>query len=248
MWYYQCERYPVEFVVSENMEKRFDSHNHVRHYVISIVMQGTALVRVKNREAAYHEGDVFVVPPYEVHAVRQERDTRLLSMCIGTALTEKNDLETAEEIVRSLLTDGEAQGIFGEEQKEKLLSAVRAVYRLRDRNRGEMEADIKTLVEKMTGHPEQELPLETLAANLFVSKYYFIRKFKNSVGMTPHRFRIQNRIRKSQGMLDGKRTISEIAVEMGFYDQSHFDRAFRKIVGISPSEYAHSRVRMGQGT
>lgn len=248
MRYYQCEKYPIEFVVSENMEKRFDSHNHVRHYVISVVMQGTALVRLKNREAVYHKGDVFIVLPYEVHAVRQERDTRLLSMCIGTALIEKNDLETAEEIVRILLKDGEAQRIFGEEQKEKLLSSVRAVYHLRDRNRGEMDADIKTLAEKMTGHPEQEQPLETLAANLFVSKYYFIKKFKNCVGMTPHQFHIQNRIRKSQGMLDRKRTISGIAAEMGFYDQSHFDRAFRKIVGISPSEYVQSQIWMQQET
>lgn len=247
MRYYQCEQYPIEFVVSENMEKHFVSHNHVRHYVISVVIQGTALVSLKNKEAVYRKGDVFIVPPYEVHAVRQGRDTRLLSMCTGTAFIEKNDLKTAEEIVQTLLEDAEAQGIFEAEQREKLFSSMKMVYCLRDRKRREMDADIKTLAEKMTGYPEQELPLETLAAELFVSKYYFIRKFKKSVGMTPHQFCIQNRIRKSQGMLDGKRTISEIAVEMGFYDQSHFDRAFRRIVGISPSEYADSKIRMGQG-
>ena len=67
-----------------------------------------------------------------------------------------------------------------------------------------------------------ELSVETLAADIYVSKYYFIRKFRNSIGMTPHQFCIQNRIRKSQRLLDGKKTISGIAAEMGFYDQSHF--------------------------
>ncbi|MDE6980444.1 MAG: AraC family transcriptional regulator, partial [Lachnospiraceae bacterium] len=54
---------------------------------------------------------------------------------------------------------------------------------------------------RMMQTPEQELSIETLAADIFVSKYYLIRKFKSSIGMTPHQFCIQNRIRKSQGML-----------------------------------------------
>ena len=64
--------------------------------------------------------------------------------------------------------------------------------------------------------------------------------------MTPHQFCIQNRIRKSQSLLDGEKTISRIAAEMGFYDQSHFDKAFHRIVGISPSEYIRSKKRIGQ--
>ena len=103
------------------------------------------------------------------------------------------------------------------------------------------------MADKITGHPERELPMEAMAADIFVSKYYFIRKFKNSIGMTPHRFCIQNRIRKSQGMLDEEKSISGIAAEMGFYDQSHFDKAFQRIVGISPSEYTRSKKQIGQG-
>ena len=140
------------------------------------------------------------------------------------------------------------QGIFGKEQGEKFLISVKEVYRLRDNGSKDMDADIKILTDKITSHPEQELLIETLAADIFVSKYYFIRKFRNSIGMTPHQFCIQNRIRKSQGLLDEEKTISTIAAEMGFYDQSHFDRAFQKIVGISPSEYVRSKKQIGKGT
>lgn len=111
-----------------------------------------------------------------------------------------------------------------------------------------MDAGIKILADKIAGHPERELPIETLAADIYVSKYYLIRKFRNSVGMTPHQFCIQNRIRKSQGLLDEERPISRIAAEMGFYDQSHFDKAFQRIVGISPSEYVRSKKQIGQRT
>ncbi len=248
MQYYQCCKYPIEFVLSENIDKHFDSHNHVGHYVISVVMQGTVAVCWENEEVACRRGDVFIIPPYAVHSVCQGRDACLLSMCVGTALIEETDLETAEDIVQKLLLEIMEQGIFGREQREKLLASMRMLYFLRDNGRKEMDAGIKILADKIVSHPEQELSIEILAADIFVSKYYFIRKFKSSVGMTPHQFCIQNRIRKSQGLLDGEKTISRIAAEMGFYDQSHFDKAFQRIVGISPSEYIYSKKQIGQNT
>ncbi len=248
MRYYQYDKYPIEFVVSENIDKHFDSHNHVGHYVISVVMQGTVTVCLENRKVVFCRGDVFIIPPYAIHSVCQGRDARLLSMCIGTAFIEETNLETAESIVQKLLMDAMEQGIFGKGQGEKLLASVRKVYFLRDNGRKEMNAGIKILADKITSHPEQELSIETLAADIFVSKYYLIRRFKSNIGMTPHQFCIQNRIRKSQGMLNEKKAISRIAAEMGFYDQSHFDKAFQRIVGISPSEYVHSKKQIAQGT
>ena len=248
MQYYQCEKYPIEFVLSENIDKCFDCHNHVGHYVISLVMQGEVTVYLESRKLVCHEGDLFTIPPYAVHSVCQERDARLLSMCIGTAFAAETDSETAEVIVRELLNDAVGLGIFGEAQKERLLPFARAVFRGWDKGGKEMDTGIKNLADRITSHPEQELLIETLAADIFVSKYYLIRKFKSSIGMTPHQFCIQNRIRKSQGLLDEEKTVSRIAVEMGFYDQSHFDKAFQRIVGISPSEYIHSKKLIGQST
>ncbi|MBD5492731.1 MAG: helix-turn-helix transcriptional regulator [Lachnospiraceae bacterium] len=248
MQYYQHDKYPIEFVLSENIDKHFAPHNHVKHYVISMVMQEVATVCLENREVACHRGDVFIIPPYTVHSVRQTKDTKLLSMCIGTTFIEEATLEAAEVIVQDLLRDAVERGIIGNEQSEKLLASLRTVYRLRDQGRREMDVGIKALTDKITSHPEQNLPIEALAAEIYVSKYYLIRKFKNCIGMTPHQFCIQNRIRKSQGLLDTERTVGEISAEMGFYDQSHFNKVFQKIVGISPSEYIHSKNIMQQIT
>lgn len=247
MRYYQCDKYPIEFVVSENLDKHFEAHNHVGHYVISMIMQGVITVCLENKEWVRSKDTVFIVPPYVVHSVRQERDACLLSVCIGTDFIERTDIETAERTVRELLKDVVVQNILGREQEEKLLNALRTVYRYRDNEPKEMDAGIKILADKIISHPEQEQPIETLAADIFVSRYYLIRKFKSSIGMTPHQFRIQNRIRKSQKLLDEKKTISGIAAEMGFYDQSHFDKVFQKIVGISPSEYVRSKKQIIQG-
>lgn len=247
MQYYQCDKYPIEFVVSENLDKHFEAHNHVGHYVISMIMQGVITVCLGNKEWVRSKGTVFIIPPYVVHSVRQERDACLLSVCIGTDFIERTDIETAERTVRELLKDVVVQNILGREQEKKLLNALRTVYCCRDKGLKDMDAGIKILADKIISHPEQELSIETLAADIFVTKYYLIRKFKSSIGMTPHQFRIQNRIRKSQKLLDEKKTISGIAAEMGFYDQSHFDKVFQKIVGISPSEYVRSKKQIIQG-
>lgn len=246
MQYYQCEKYPIEFVLSENIDKCFDSHNHVGHYVISVVMQGEVTVYLESRKLVCHEGDAFIIPPYAVHSVCQERDARLLSMCMGTAFVAETDFEIADVIVRELLGDAVRQGILGEVQKEKLLSFIQVVFEVQSRGRKEMDAGIKNLADRITSHPEYELSIETLAADIFVSKYYLIKKFKRSVGMTPHQFCIQNRIRKAQSLLDAEQIICGVAAEMGFYDQSHFDKAFQKIVGISPSEYIDSKKMIRQ--
>lgn len=247
MQYYQCDEYPIEFVVSENLDKHFESHNHVGHYVISMITQSAITVCLEHKERVCPEGSVFIVPPYVVHSVRQERKACLMSLCIGTDFIERTDIETAERIVRELLRNVAKQNILTRKNEKKLLNALQTIYCCRDKGLKEMDAGIKLLADKIISHPEQELPIKTLAADIFVSKYYLIRKFKSSIGMTPHQFCIQNRIRKSQKLLDEKKTIGRIAAEMGFYDQSHFDKAFQKIVGISPSEYVHSKRQIIQG-
>lgn len=276
MRYYQSDQYPIEFVWSENIDKHFESHNHVGHYIISLVTQGVATVHfcegqcradrggagwisavcdgkmdLPNQQWKCYKGDLVIIPPYAMHSVYQKKNTQLLSMCIGTSFLEGTDCEAAEKILRDLLRDAVKQGVMTKEQGEKLRTAVRNVYCDREeveKYRKEMDPGIKTLTDRLISYPEREFPIEALAADIFVSKYYFLRKFKSIIGMSPHHFCIQNRIRKSQSLLNAEKTIGEISAKMGFYDQSHFNKAFRRIVGISPSEYIRSKKKLRQAT
>lgn len=63
-----------------------------------------------------------------------------------------------------------------------------------------------------------------MADATFMSKYNLIRIFKHEVGLTPHQFLLQNRIRKAQRLLETSATITEVALATGFCDQSHFIR------------------------
>lgn len=85
--------------------------------------------------------------------------------------------------------------------------------------------------------PEDTFAIEDMARSASISPYHMIRKFKNDFGLTPHQFQIQCRIRKAQKLLEDGKSVIEVAYATGFCDQSHFDRCFRKIVGLTPSAY-----------
>ncbi|MBR4325518.1 MAG: helix-turn-helix domain-containing protein, partial [Bacteroidales bacterium] len=65
-----------------------------------------------------------------------------------------------------------------------------------------------------------------------------IRKFKSKIGITPHQFLIQVRVRNAQKDIAAGGRLIDAAIDNGFYDSSHFDKCFQKIVGIPPSEYS----------
>ena len=85
---------------------------------------------------------------------------------------------------------------------------------------------------------EQRLRVEALARLANLSVCYFVRAFKQSVGITPHDYLIRRRVERTMELLT--RTdmpLSEIALASGFADQSHCARRFRQHVGMSPRDY-----------
>ena len=80
--------------------------------------------------------------------------------------------------------------------------------------------------------------METLAEQVHMSKYHFLRKFKELTGMTVHSFVINKRlIRACEALKEGKKSVTEIYQETGFADYSSFLRSFHRVYGIAPSRY-----------
>jgi AraC family transcriptional regulator len=81
-----------------------------------------------------------------------------------------------------------------------------------------------------------------LADQVNLSPHYFSLLFKRTFGISPHRYVLQQRIREAQRQLaSGRMDISELALHLGFSDQSHFSRAFRRLTGMTPQRYRRSR-------
>ena len=80
--------------------------------------------------------------------------------------------------------------------------------------------------------------VDELAKACEISVGHFVRAFRKTTGLTPHRWLTERRIDKAKAALKMTRLpISEIAVNCGFSDQSHFTRVFSQVVGISPAAW-----------
>ena len=76
-----------------------------------------------------------------------------------------------------------------------------------------------------------------------LSPHHFSLVFKNTFGTTPHHYLLLQRVEKAKRLLaSGEQSIGEAALEVGFANQSHFTRMFRRIIGETPREYRQSRA------
>ena len=106
----------------------------------------------------------------------------------------------------------------------------------------DVSRDLDVIKKEIIGNPELSLSIEQMSQKVNVSSYHMIRKFTDENGLTPHKFQIQCRIRKAQQLLRQGYKVIDVAQMVGFCDQSHLDRVFKKQVGISPEEYIKSAI------
>jgi AraC-like DNA-binding protein len=87
-------------------------------------------------------------------------------------------------------------------------------------------------------HLGEKIQLDDMAAVCGVGRFHFLRLFKQTVGMTPHAWLVRLRLEQACSLLTRSvGTIADVAQSLGFYDQSHFNRAFRQAFGVAPSNY-----------
>ena len=86
-----------------------------------------------------------------------------------------------------------------------------------------------------------DLTVSRIAQAVYISPYHFTKLFKQSTGQTPHRYVVEARVRKAKELLStGKFTISEAAYHVGFVDQSHLTRHFKRVFGLPPKRLLES--------
>ena len=94
----------------------------------------------------------------------------------------------------------------------------------------------KNLIDRRFAEP---LDVARLAREAYASDAHFARSFKRAFGEAPHRYLTRRRIERAQELLRGTdRSLTTVALDVGFDTPSSFSRAFRQITGEPPSAYA----------
>ena len=97
---------------------------------------------------------------------------------------------------------------------------------------------MRAVEEYIDAHLDQNLALADLAAVAQLSEFHFARQFKQTTGLPPHQFVIHQRVERAKRLISaGRLSLAQIAVEVGFSDQGHLTRHFKRLVGVTPSRF-----------
>jgi AraC-like DNA-binding protein len=103
---------------------------------------------------------------------------------------------------------------------------------------------IRRLKDYLDGHYTEKIRLDDLAARFYINKYYMLRLFKEQYGFSIQDYVIRLRVTRGKHLLrfgkndDGSpMTVEQICAECGIADPNYFTRIFKKVEGVSPSEY-----------
>lgn len=104
-----------------------------------------------------------------------------------------------------------------------------------NKNNAEIVEAAKKYIQK---NYRKEISLEEIANHVAISSFYLSRIFSKSEGITYKDYLIKLRMEKAKQLLkEGKKSIKEISIEVGYVDQNYFSRAFKKYFHKSPKEF-----------
>jgi AraC family transcriptional regulator len=89
-------------------------------------------------------------------------------------------------------------------------------------------------------HYAEEITLGDIAATVHLSSFHLSRLFKQVTGLSPRRYLIQVRVNSARALLSagsGQRSLADVAAAVGFADQSHLTRHFKRQFGVTPKHF-----------
>jgi AraC family transcriptional regulator len=153
-------------------------------------------------------------------------------------------LGAAMRAVDAELMSGGAGGRLVAESLANVLAVhlIRYVSELRRRRREDGElppAKLRAVVEYIEGHIEAGPTLGQMAAVAHLSPHHFARQFKAATGLPPHQYVIARRIERAKQLLRrrGGLDLATVAARVGFADEGHFARHFKRLVGVTPGRF-----------
>lgn len=102
---------------------------------------------------------------------------------------------------------------------------------------GDERTPISRVCEYLQDCFNENVSLSQLTAIAGISEFHLSRVFTKAIGVPPHTYQLQVRLKKATDLIASGKTLVEAALATGFCDQSHFQKAFKKKFGITPGQY-----------
>ena len=263
---YPVVRMSDEFWMLRHCEKRrniatgFHYHEAVEIYFL---IEGRCRFFIDGSFYELTAGDIAVIPPHLPHKAYYEKDepvTRYVMNCELSLLSEKTGgvLISSDSFVKRLKTAaGEAEILFQKMKKEYdhpdafsvevVKSCLSLLAAMVCRNPSESEITpaksksrfVDAAIDYLKANYSGNLSLRDVAEHVSVSYVHLSRAFKAETGFGPNEFLNLYRLRQAKFMLleCPSKSVSQIAYDCGFNDSNYFAVKFKRLFGITPTEF-----------
>lgn len=254
-------------------EFRFDRHYHL-DYHIGLVSGGVQRQTFKGRSVLLGHGRISVMPPDEIHdgasadgGAYRMRTFRLSPALLNEVAEEISGAQSEPRFGGAMIEDSalsyrllQVHGAMRDETYptpllveekwlqlfEPLFLQLRAIP-VQSVVGGLSVRHLRRVKDYCHANLAEKIGLQQLAQLCGVSRFQFLRRFTQSTGLTPHAWLVRLRLERACSILNGASgsIVARVALDVGFYDQSHFNRAFRRAYGVAPLQYRSVRSPSG---
>jgi len=249
----------IEFLSARYYTQVFAPHTH-EGYAFGVIEDGVEAFHYRGALHAAPAGSVIALNPDEVHTGHAAAEapgwqyrmiypsvelvSRAADVPGGGAVTFPSpvivDPELAAAIVRMhRAAESHSPSLSDEVELASVLSNAirRHAVRMRSVRLPIDHRGARLTREYIDANYARNISLAELAAVADLSPFHLNRVFRSAIGLPPHRYLEQLRVRRARALLGGALPLSQVALDSGFVDQSHFTRHFKRHFGVTPGQY-----------
>ncbi|MCF8481486.1 MAG: AraC family transcriptional regulator [Rhodospirillum sp.] len=244
-------------VASDARRVCYAPHSH-RTFSIGVITGGRSECRIGGSRRTVGDGVTVVIDPEEIHACNPLEDCPWSYRMVyvdpdwlgqvqgergafyphGVNASEDRGLHKALSRLVEGLFDPSLDSLVKDVAAVAFFSGLKAALGEAPPPEDRPSTGLDRAAAFITDRCVDPLRLEEIRAVSGLSLSHFVRAFKRRYGLTPHAYQLNRRVQKGQELLRRGRPIAEVALDVGFADQAHFQRIFKRLLAVTPGRYA----------
>ncbi len=227
------------------LNKHFPKHCHTQ-WSLGRILIGSENIQIANKKILLLPNSTILIPPFSVHSnwgnsnLSWKYQSIYLNEDFVKYIAEKNGLDYYRLLSQPYFLAYNLPQIFP--TSFNYIHQIETVLKLIFKN----ETSTTTfwvnneLIDYLNENFQDKITLSYLEKRFKINKYKILRNFKSQTGLTPQEYITSLRMENAKKMFFEQKKIVNIALDNGFYDQSHFVHTFKKYVGVTPFSYKSS--------
>jgi len=243
-----------ELKYTQDIFSEYTKHFHT-HFGLALIDDGyLEIIYDKNKPCTLDKHSLAIFNPKQIHRTQtiNAKGYYVLFLDINWCQGIQKDFFFEENIINSDVLYRTFRKLFDRiivdnlsPKESELKAIIKTLFKKYTTTSLQKEKDvIVQLKTYISNHCDDALSTEALARYIGYDKSYLIRFFKNEVGLTPQQYILNEKVNKAKDALTYSKlhSLSTIAVDAGFFDQSHMNRNFKGLFGTSPKNYKNVNI------